>query len=75
VHLFVYWRCRQYILKTLVPVAVAPARPRCFPKEPIWGSKRAYFAFQKSLFRIPFKPILEAERAYLGKVKGKKVTV
>jgi len=39
-------------------------------------SKRAYFGSQKSLFRNAFKPILEAERASLGKVKkqkGKKV--
>jgi len=44
-----------------VPVAVAPARPRCFPKEPIWGCERAYFAIRLSLFRILKEPILERE--------------
>jgi len=28
--------------------------------------KRAYFGFQKSLFRNPFKPILECKRAYFA---------
>jgi len=37
-----------------------------FPKEPILEAKRAYFAFQKSLYWQLKEPIWERERAYLG---------